>query len=347
MTRFKPLLLIAALFAGAIFSHAQTRIKADIQQAISWLPSDTETVITTNLENGPDLTPPQLFNTEKENESNPQVSTKELWQRFAAIPLRRFDSKGGLIAGMFKGRRLQWAIEGSRHFRDPAGLGEMPYEGCEIVVFKDDISVNRRSFLNSAKTIGFTTEEIEGQAVATYQEKMEADVWTILVAFPRTKMVLIATNRDYLQQVLARMKSPGNSKALPIDLPEWKHVNVEAPFWGLRHFDKGQAAQDPTSPFGGKKIANVKDDQAIGVTFSFDPAKSSTATVTWISGDTAIGQKFKAFIPSGDEGTNEWNASVREVSPGIVESSYQLPRDEGVNRFLLFRGALMGHATYW
>ena len=144
------------------------------------------------------------------------------------------------------------------------------------------------------------------------------------------------------------MKQPGATGALPSSLPEWKYVNTGNPFWAVRHFDKDRASDDPTSPFGGKRLANVQDDQAIGVTFNFDPSKASTATVTFLSGDPVINQKLKAFIPSGEEeGPKEWNVSFHDLAPGVVEASFQLPRQEGVTRFILFLQALLGHATYW
>src|SRR2546421_8969504 len=50
---------------------------------------------------------------------------------------------------------------------------------------------------------------------------------------------------------------PGTTGALPPSLPEWKYVNTGNPFWAVRHFDKGQASADPTSPFGGKDRKSV------------------------------------------------------------------------------------------
>ena len=343
----KSFALVTILFAASIFSHSQNNPSAGVQQALAWLPPDTQTVIAADLERGPAVTVNQLFRA-KQNDTNPQLATKELWEQFTGLPLRLFQTKGGAVADMFTGQRIVWALEGSRQFRAPSGLGEMPFEGCEIAMFANDISSGRRKFLSSAKSFGMATEQIEGQAVSSYPEKKEDDTWTIYVAFPRPKMVLLATNRDYLQQVLARMKQPGATSALPSSLPEWKYVNTGNPFWAVRHFDKGQSSGDPTSPFGGKRLANVQDDQAVGVTFNFDPSKGSTATVTFLSGDPAISQKLKAFIPSGEEeGPKEWNVSFRDLAAGVAEASFQLPRQEGVSRFILFLQALLGHATYW
>ena len=62
------------------------------------------------------------------------------------------------------------------------------------------------------------------------------------------------------------------NRALPDDLPEWKYVNTDLQFWGIRHFDRTQAKLDPSSPFGGQKSANDADGQAIHLTkLSFAP----------------------------------------------------------------------------
>ncbi len=113
----------------------------------------------------------------------------------------------------------------------------------------------------------------------------------------------------------------------------------------MRHYDKGGAGTDPTSPFGGAKTANISDDKAIGLTFSFDPEKSPFATIAYLSGgQNAIAETFAQV--STERGVNEMHAQYREVEPGVFEGRYNLSGDESVQIFSFVLMALLGHAVY-
>jgi len=84
---------------------------------------------------------------------------------------------------------------------------------------------------------------------SVFEQKLENDLWTIYVSFPQNNVVLVATNRSFLQEVLVRMRGKEGQRALPDSLPEWKYVNRNSQFWGIRHFDRTQAKMDPSSPF--------------------------------------------------------------------------------------------------
>ena len=84
--------------------------------------------------------------------------------------------------------------------------------------------------------------------------------------------------------MLARMKGAKGERALPDSLSEWKYVNKQAQFWGLRHFDKGKASEDPTSPFGGRKSDNLPDDEAVGLTYQCNLSKERNAILIYFSG---------------------------------------------------------------
>jgi hypothetical protein len=77
------------------------------------------------------------------------------------------------------------------------------------------------------------------------------------VAFPDDQVMFVATNPLFLKETLVRMRGSHEEKALPDTLPEWKFVNKQAQFWGLRHYAKSEANEDPSSPFGGRKTANL------------------------------------------------------------------------------------------
>ena len=264
----------------------QKRDSIDLQEVLSWLPEDTETIA---VARGPFVLP-STTTPIKEDENEKRIfKDRELAEMFESLPLSLFGFKDGLLLPRLKGKRILLGIEGSRHFRPPSDLGQMPYEGCAIALLADKLDDDIASFAKSNRKAVLRVEKIANQEVAVFQEKLENDIWTAFVAFPNNRMIAVATNRDYLEEVLARLGGKKGNRALPNDLPEWKYVNTDLQFWGLRHYDRSQANLDPSSPFGGKKSANDPDEQAIGLTLIFDHSIGKSAKITYLSGNKSIG----------------------------------------------------------
>lgn len=320
----------------------QDRASEDLTRVMSWLPADTETI---TVARGPFV----LVNTLEESDGKDRaISDKELAQNFEELPLALLRFKHGLLSKRLAGKRINFALEGARHFRPPAGLGEMPYEGCGIAVFSDNLRNEITSFFQDARKSALRLERIEDDDVSVFREKLEQDTWTTFVAFPAENVILVASDRNYLAEVLARLGGKVGPRALPSDLPEWKYVNPNARFWGLRHYDKSQAQVDPSSPYGRRKSANFLDEQAIGFTFVFDPESGKTATVTYLSGNLSIGSKSSdsplsmAHAPEA----KGLDIKIHELSPGVLQGSYSLERLQAVQFFFFVLEGVLGHAIY-
>jgi hypothetical protein len=181
---------------------------------------------------------------------------------------------------------------------------------------------------------------------AVIQGKSEEDLWTAYVAFPKPNVAVVATDKDYLREVLARMGGKKAERALPDTLAEWKHVNTHAQFWAVRHYRKIGAEKDPTSPFG-HCPGSTPDDKAIGLTFSFDAEKSATATVTYLSADENSLQRFqKTYFAEHGPALTEMHVRYWEPEPSAVEGSYDLDQIESGSYFVFVLAALLGHAIY-
>lgn len=322
-------------------TSSQVALQLAQQQALSWLPADTQTIFAANGPFSlPELQAPQT--------PGPEASDHDVEDVFKGLPLGLFSFHQGFLEKYFKEEEILFALEGSRHFRPPTGLGMAPYEGCDVAVFAADITSRANSFLKDASKNALRLEQIDGHEVAVFQEKMEEDTWTTFVAFPKPNVALAATNEQYLQQILARLDGRNGERALPDNLPEWKHVHVHARFWALRHYDKHQAALDPTLPIGGGRAGNVTDDQAIGLTFSFDPANSKAAILTYLSADKNIYPNVQKnlFPVESEPGAKEMHIRYHEVEPGVVEGSYDLANIESAQLFAFVLENLLGHAIY-
>ena len=351
MTRVHSRFTISAvaLFIGLLPSvlaaqeAAQKVNPVDLQEVLSWLPEDTETI---TVARGPYVLPDS--EAKQDEDEDRAVTEQELTDLFETLPVSLFGFKDGLMHPRLKGKRMMLAIEGARHFRPPAGFGEMLYEGCALALFADDLNDDIASLAKIDPKSFWKVERIEGQATAVFREKLENDIWTDYVAFPSKRMLVVATNRDYLREVLVRLHGKKGNRALPNDLPEWKYVNTELRFWGLRHFDKSQAKVDPTSPFGAHIFTSRPDDQAIGLAFAFDQSNGRTPTITYLSGDKSLGRELDGtFLSRANfKEAKALQIEYRELAPGIVEASYTLKMLAQVQIFSFVFCAMLGHAVF-
>jgi hypothetical protein len=304
----------------------------NIDTVLWWLPEDTETIFAAQ---GPFKLTPQ------DPRSQPGRSLQIILQTTNLSVLAGSEENARFKQVL--GRTVLLAIEGSRHFRPPSGLGSTMFDGCEIIEFKGEPGQDSETLKKLIGRLAKRKEILNGVEVFVFEEKLEQDLWTVFVASPRPNLFLAATNAGYLKEVLNRMSYHGETRALPDSLPEWKYVNRSAPFWAVRHFDPKNASQDPTSPFGGRKAANIPDEQAVGVAFSFSAVADKTPAITYLSaspGATRIARE-QWSVPS--EGLNP---EIHESEPGVVLIGVPVKDDTALSSFLLELFALFGHAVF-
>ena len=304
-----------------------------IGQMLSWFPADTETVTAVT---GP-LPMPML---EGSNGALSLVQS-DVQRSFLGYPFL-------LLAhgNHFKDAPILAAMEGSRDFLAPSGLGVMRYQGGAIALFAEDITARANAFLKDSASGIVRTEQVEGHSVAMFEGKAEEDSWTNYVAFPKPNIAVVATSEDYLREVLARINGKQGERALPDTLPEWKHFNRHAQFWAVRHYQHAGAQTDPTSPFV-QGAGERSDLMAIGLTFSFDPNRSKTATITYLSRDENSFQRFeKLYFSERSPATTAMHIQYRQMQPEALEGSYDLEEIESAQYLVFILEGLLGRAIY-
>jgi hypothetical protein len=335
------LISCVAIISSIGCTGQKTGGRPDLERVLSWLPSDTETLL---VANGPFWMSNFQVSEEYKNHA---VTNEELEKQFESLTLGLLSSRSSLLEQHLEGKQVSFALEASRHFRPPAGLGELPFEGCALAVFRESLGDRRDAFMKDAARVAVRMEDIEGQKVAVFEEPSEQDIWTLFVTFPQDGVVLVATNKQFLQEVLGRIHGAEGKRALPDTLPEWKYVKKQAQFWGLRHFDKSQGNEDPTSPFAGRHSANVPDDEAIGLTYQLDPTKEHKVTLTYLSGArTEIRKIEEGRFPASSEpeATAGLHIQYRELEPGVIQGTYDLGYSQPLDLFVFVFMADMGHA---
>ena len=338
MNRFRKLLLVAILLSLAPSSaRAQDAVKPKmpehLAEILNWLPDNAETLV---VARGPFELPCEPA--AESNDIPPFLDSARLLTVGLVTGLQ-----DGLLAKPLQGRKVVIAVEASRRFTSPKGLGMMPFEGCQIVKFdaaaRDAVhEAVVRCIEKAPKTV-----QLGDTKVGVFTQKWEDDEWTVFVAEPSPGVLICATNQKFLEQMFERMgRKKHEDRAFPNSLPEWEYADLKAPMWGMRHYRKEFSATDPSSPLRPKAAANVPDPHAIGFVFRLD---ARTARAYYLSG-------AKDAVKIACEGWNQPNEhltpTLKEIKPGVVEIVESVAKEEkrGEHMFLFMLLAYLGHAVY-
>jgi hypothetical protein len=292
---------------------------------LTWLPEDTETLI---VAPGPFEIPkrgpapaPVLFDFSKAIRFLP------------VLPLLLLHDE--LLRNELAGQKVLCAVEGSRRFTRPGEFGLMPYEGCHILQFDPASDDTLRKAVQACQKKAKETIEVAGERVAVFTEKRECDPWTFFVCRPRPGVLICATNRGYLEETLRRIDRKPGTRALPGDLPEWKHVDVKAPVWGIRHYWKELAAEDPSSPLH----PDGDDPAAVGLAFSFGPGNGGR--VRYLSGAR---DALEIATKGWDIKSEGLSPEIKPVAPGVIEITVSIPpKEESAAMFMFVLMLRLGH----
>ena len=280
-----------------------------VDQVLWWLPEDTETV---NVAQSFEI-PPKLSGGPgpKQHINMAQRLGCYLWLAVgSARPELRTSWKG------LAGQKVSLALEGARRFRDYREFGPMHHDGCHIVVFEKDAGAEVAEFIGSLRNAAGTTLRIADQDVFVLKatERVKLDHY---LTKPKSRILMCATSQDYLREILLRMAARGSKRALPSDLPEWKHLDRNAPLWAIRHF-----AEDVPG-----------DKQTTGAVLAWKPNGRQVAEFKYLSTDpnallTKVKQHWfrpgtgsRAIVRKGPAGTILITLPFREGSdtpPGFL-----------------------------
>lgn len=322
--------------------------KVNQEELLWWLPTDTESIVAARGPFRIQFESDKEEKTEEQGQTNKKPSLAEIRLKFEQLPLELFNDMD--LATTLRGAIVEFAMQGSRHFRDPLpGFDVMDYEGCSIVIFKGPLAENGEKLLRSLRKEATNTKVIAGKKVLTFEQKTELARWSYFVVVPRPDVLLVSNNLSFLQEVLERMVQKKSPRALPKELPEWRFLNDSARYWGLRHYDRSQAKQDPTSPFSDKRTFGSGDKKAIGVLFALDPIDPRTGSLTFLSGDVAkIADSAKAgIVTANPEAGVRFEVKLRSPKPGVLEQLYSLDRTSTLDYFVLTIQISLGRGMYF
>ena len=330
--------LIAVDKQGAEAQSLSSFSEQRLWHYLDCLPRQTETIV---VAQGPFRIPDELPKREL-------PTFQESLESFAlgALPVIRDEKYRKTLAS----QTVLLSVEGAGHFRRPKGLGLCPYDGCHIVVFDDEFSKVSDELMQTLKADADQVHSENGRELLEFGETWERDRWRIFVARPLPNVLLCGTDPTYVAATFAAVHaSQQNPSALKApahlrELPEWPQVNTKARFWAIRHFDAAHAKTDPTTPLTTEqRAANVPDQQAVGMTFSFEPEKNSLAAVNYLSSNPKAAETQKRIWGSREL---RLNPTYDTSKPNLVKATMRLEGQSNAASFWLELFAMLGHAVY-
>jgi len=253
-----------------------------------------------------------------------------------------FLAHNGLLAKSIAGQKVLVAVEGASRFCHPRAFGMMPFAGAQIVQFDSN---GERSLLKAFQLLVETTPltlHILGHEVVVSTQRLEGDAWDVYVVHPEADLLILATDKVYLEQVLERRARNLDRAALPSDLPEWKYIHTDAAVWALHHFPAAQTKLPPSTTLAPKAFTGISDEQAIGVAFWYDDA-TKMANLSYLSASHATLQFARDVWNLPEESLEP---KIVERTPGVVEISRSMQGGEGDFSFLFLLMGYLGHACY-
>jgi hypothetical protein len=286
---------------------------------LSWLPADTETLVVSQ----------QPF----------AIAAPDRTSIPRALELARSYVLGLLEApekeALFKaldGRTVRLAALAARRFFEeepsratagdngPVPLGMVPYQGCAVYAFADPVP--------NAILARPPEDSIMGRRVWTSKGSQNdlPDADTYFVSLIKPDLMMVCNNREFFREIVSRIGSPPQRRALPPDLPEWKQVDRSAPLWAVSHYRGNTVVLASISPEG-------EDFGATGIAVEFGLASGAVKARMVSKTDP-----WKELV-----GHEEFNGAARsrEVESGVWELSVDgKPEAAGLAVFALM--ALLG-----
>jgi len=250
------------------------RQRSDWEQVLHWFPIDTEMIL---VSSGP-------FRME-----GPEDPGKTDYDHFSAKEkLRAMNVPAPAVTQSEAMKALQHAyiaiaVEGGRAFEQPSGIGVGSMQGATVLILAQESDETARKVIDALRPAAHRRFLDEGVEILGFNEKVDesASSRVSYVCEPASGVLVTATNMQFLHEILQRMQISDNERALPNELPEWKHVDTTADIWAVRHYDKGHMPFDRSALIeliaeaeaSNWKVGDytIMDKDAIGVVVSSTP----------------------------------------------------------------------------
>ncbi len=244
---------VATRSAGAEEAKRPTLSPA-IERVLAWLPADTETVTAVQSFTIPaKKSDKEIPNSEPSKEAFIEGERAGILGVLAAL-------QDGKYLQPLAGEKVVLALRGARNFETVTStLPTHRSEHCTVVVFENDLPGTSKEWIAALREGAGEVRKMVGRDVYVFpatnsirparEPKWPGKLAVYLVLLSSITL-LCATSDRYLEEVLQRVNAPPAERALPANLPEWKHVDPEAPAWMVRHVPMTREGSPPNQQAG-------------------------------------------------------------------------------------------------
>lgn len=211
-----------------------------IRRVLAWLPETTETIVVGQSFTFPH---PQIAGAVEPTLNQSKESFPTIVQRIALGALTEPEMEPYLKP--LAEKRVLVAVRGGRNYEwVSASLPAYRTEGCTVVMFDEDLGKVGLEWVNTLRAGAKDVRMIAGRTVFVFpptksMRPARDSKWPgklgVYLALLKSDTILCATSDKYLEELLERIDTPADNRALPDQLREWKYVNPAADAWMLRH----------------------------------------------------------------------------------------------------------------
>jgi hypothetical protein len=119
-------------------------------------------------------------------------------------------------------------------------------------------------------------------------------------------------------------------------------VDVNAPYWAVRHYRRDHVDEDPTSPFVHDGAAGEFDDGAIGVA-AYVTVDGRTVVAHYLSTSGTADAVANRMWKNPDEGVDP---VVRRAGNNVIEVRFNARDTDHLRMFFFVLFAALGHAIF-
>jgi len=285
------------------------RLPADVEQAIRWLPEDTETIIVVRgpLKETPVEKPPVKDPVVKEPVDPTRPYLPALPQSpqaaldFHQLSLEDWTWTFGVAGDAFVQnvvkQRIRFVVAAGRHFGPPVIGGRSTFEGCQLILFDNDVPDVGVQPANGEK-VG--VEQIEYNRVVRVDTNWgrQEEKLSVYYAKPKPAILIAATDIRFVKTMLNRIGHPPASRTPLLGFPEWEYVDTTAPVWGIRH----RRTAKPFYILAAPSKEGFPFSELSGVTFSYQPQPTTSVTLRFHFTEKAEGILPRVIGKEADAG---------------------------------------------
>ncbi len=297
-----------------------------IEEAIGWLPVDTDTIEVVNYAFSFPRVPIYPW-------GDPEL--KHWIERIAVGHVLGFD--GSMMSdeepppGPFFSREVRFALQAARDFSPPSALGSYLYSGVELVFFEEPIREIVEGLGHGRKEV---VEGLDFYVRTTSWSDSSKDDRDVYLGLLDDRTVAVATERDFLRTVILRRSGrEAEGRAIPEDHPAWRGLDRSSPVWGVRRID---LAEDPwegsVPPRWATDEARAESKAEATFWLASDGVSEIKARWTLLDGEDALSEGFLALVDDFAEGFttpsefgSKWVGSGLRGSPPPTGCLFSLP----------------------